>query len=199
MPPPGPNGGVIPSAVPDFVAVAGPDGIAGYVEKAAVLDPGDRTWPVYGPDLVTVTGQMVPGRGFVPVGVDPAAVPTIEVLVGSSPNPNAGPPVVTAFVRNAGSNETWIAVVVNRVVQPGGGGFDGNGYVGVWCDPVPAGASLVVLDRSAVELGAQPRQLIYTATAGDDTVSRWIDVAKDGGITIGSGVPSWWVGGPPPC
>src|ERR1700730_187380 len=32
--------------------------------------------PVYEPDLRTITGYEYPGRGFVPVGVDPANVPT---------------------------------------------------------------------------------------------------------------------------
>lgn len=199
MPPPGPNGGVDPSTVPDFVAVAGHKGIAGYVEKAAVLQPADRLWTVYAPDLVTIVGQMVPGRGFVPVGVDPAAVPTIEVHVGPPPNPNGGKPMVTAFVRNAGPAETWIAVVVDGAVQPGGGGFDGKGYIGAWCDAVPTGALLVVLDRSAVDPGVKPRQLVYAGTGGSEDVSRWIDVSADGTITVGAGIPAWWVGGRPPC
>ena len=82
MPPPGPNGEIDPGAWPDYVAVAGEVGIAGYVAKEAVVDPGDRTWPVYGEDLRTVVGHLVPGRGLVPAGVDPESAPTFEVHAG---------------------------------------------------------------------------------------------------------------------
>ncbi len=95
MPPPGPNGQIDASTVPDFVGVAGAEGVVGYVAKDAVLnDPGDQTWPVYGDDLRTVVGQLMPGRGFVPLGVDPAAIPTYAVQVGP------GEPGVTATRTN---------------------------------------------------------------------------------------------------
>lgn len=52
--------------------------------KAFVLgDQVDVWWPVYGEDLKTLVGHMVPGRGFVPLGVDEKSVPTFEAVVGS--------------------------------------------------------------------------------------------------------------------
>lgn len=94
MPPPGANGQVDPSSAPDFLAVAGRDaGIAGYARKEDVLGPGDAAFPVYGDDLRTVVGQMVPGKGFVPVGVDPATVLTFAVEVGPSVDLGSTPSV----------------------------------------------------------------------------------------------------------
>jgi hypothetical protein len=200
MPPPGANGKVDPAAVPDFVAVAGPISTVGYVAKEAVLNPVEVSWPVYAEDLRTVVGHLEPGRGFVPAGVDPNTVPTIPVEVGAG-DPNATPRegIVLAYVRNRGAADVWIAVIHEGQVQPGGGGFPGAGYIGVWCDPVPVGSRLVSLDKSPTNVAVAPHLVIYVGGTVTGTVSRWLDIAKDGSATIGNGVPSWWTGGPPPC
>src|SRR5687767_3807622 len=112
MPPPGPSGDIDPSAVPDFVAVAGPVGIAGYVAKDAVLDPSERTWPVYASDLRTLVGHMVPGRGFIALGVDPDSVPTFDVVAGPAGAGGAqAAGTVRAYVRNGAAAEAWLAVL----------------------------------------------------------------------------------------
>jgi hypothetical protein len=95
MPPADANGEVDPSSVPDFIAYSGQtDRIIGWVPKAYLLDPAQRCRgpqcdpiPIYGNDLVTLIGHDVPGRGFVPLGVDPATVPERPVEVGPSPSP----------------------------------------------------------------------------------------------------------------
>ena len=86
-----PAGGAINEAlVPDFVSAYGQDGvtIAGYVPKALLLHhsgsvpgspdnpPQDQALPVYGEDLTTLVGHMVPGKGFVPLSVTPT-LPTL--------------------------------------------------------------------------------------------------------------------------
>jgi hypothetical protein len=99
MPPADANGEVDPSAVPDFIAYAGrADRIIGWVPKSYLLDPGQHCRglqcdpiPVYADDLVTLIGHDVPGRGFVPLGVDPAVVPEQPVLVGPSLGAPASP------------------------------------------------------------------------------------------------------------
>src|SRR3954447_14358714 len=106
MPPPGPDGRVDPGSVPDFVAAA--DG-AGWVPKSFLLAPGrDEEIPVYGDDLTTLAGHLVAGKGFVPLGVDPAAAPAAPVMAGpSDPAAPAGPGFVL-YVRNATATEAWI-------------------------------------------------------------------------------------------
>jgi hypothetical protein len=81
------QGGAINEAlVPDFVSVwGGPDGetIVGYSPKDLLLNPTtgaggtpenppqELPVPVYGEDLTTLVGNMVPGHGFVPLGASP--------------------------------------------------------------------------------------------------------------------------------
>lgn len=89
------NGDLDARLVPDFVPAYGRDGetIAGYIAKADILHRNipavSETVPVlpamavYGEDLVTVVGHMVPGKGYVPLGKDPRAFPDVEVEVSS--------------------------------------------------------------------------------------------------------------------
>jgi hypothetical protein len=99
MPPGDANGDIDPSAVPDFIAYAGrTDRVIGWVPKSYLLDPGQHCngpqcdqIPVYADDLTTLIGHDVPGRGFVPLGVDPATVPERPVMVGPSLGAPASP------------------------------------------------------------------------------------------------------------
>jgi hypothetical protein len=199
MPPPGPDGQIDPSAVPDFVAIAGDSGVVGYVRKDAVLGgSADRAWPVYGEDLHTVVGELVPGRGFVPAGSDPNLIPTADVSVGPagmSEPPSSG---VIAYVRNGSPREATIAVLADGKFEDGAG-FWPDGYVGVACLQMPVGSQLVLLDRLYTEPGAAVVSVVYVREAGADTAIRWLDIGTDGRPAIGSGQPDWWAGDPPPC
>ena len=97
-----PDGQIDASLVPDFVPALGRDGeVAGYVPKAYVIGSGGITHmigaptgdvaPVYAEDLRTLVGHMVPGKGFVPLGVDPDLVPPIPAQQG----PAGGGPIAT--------------------------------------------------------------------------------------------------------
>ncbi len=96
VPPPGPGGLIDSSGAPDFIAVAGRDGgIVGYAPKELLLPqpsltvgrPGEFDIPVYGEDLRTLVGRLVPGKGYVPLGVDPDTVPDIPVQQAPSLGP----------------------------------------------------------------------------------------------------------------
>ena len=193
MPPPGPNGEVDPSSAPDFIAVAGPgSGIAGYARKEDVLDPGDGPFPVYGEDLRTIVGQMVPGKGFVPAGVDPRTVPEIPVVVGPSGLNPPDPTRVILYVRNDASREIDIAVLV------GGNLGDGVGFLahnfGVGCFTMPTGSQLVLLDRAQSDPGVSIERVLYTRGSDTNGSSLWIAVKGVGALSRGVGVPRWWVG-----
>jgi hypothetical protein len=99
-----PQGGETNMAlVPDFVSVlGGPTGetIVGYAPKDLLFNPQTTVGgtpqnlpqalpvPVYGEDLTTLVGYMVPGQGFVALGSSPA--PT--AAIGSpSVEPSSGP------------------------------------------------------------------------------------------------------------
>jgi hypothetical protein len=83
-----------PALVPDFIPALGHKGeVVGYVARQALLDPpafsAARTSPgnivVYADDLATVVGYMVPGKGYVPLGVDPETVPSIPFVAAPAP------------------------------------------------------------------------------------------------------------------
>ena len=197
MPPPGSDGQVDPSSAPDFIAVTGPGAdIAGYARKEDVLQPGTGPIPVYGEDLRTVIGQMIPGKGFVPRGVDPGTVPDIPVQVGPSV---AGPPgqqtLLTIYVRNAVRQTAWLAI------RAGGELIGAAGYnpgLGVGCENVPVGAQMVLLDRSPQDPGVQALRTIYTRGQAE-LPTLWFDIGADGVVTQGQGVPGWWQGPPQSC
>jgi hypothetical protein len=70
------------SRIPDYIAIAYFDrpGVAGYASKEDVA--AIRPAPVYAQDLTTVVGQFIPGKGFIPVGVDPDSVQTTAERAG---------------------------------------------------------------------------------------------------------------------
>lgn len=96
IPPPPPGGGEVDQQhLPDYISAWNREGtaIAGYVPKACLFpEPGvvpmrEEACPVFAEDLLTLVGHMVPGRGFVPLGADPADVPTFPVQVAPSAAP----------------------------------------------------------------------------------------------------------------
>jgi hypothetical protein len=205
MPPPGPNGQVDPKSAPDFISVAGRDGsVVGYVRKELLLPsdgtggPEDEAWPVYGEDLYTVVGQMVPGKGFVPAGVDPATVPDIPVRVApASEPPGEGSGQVVLYVRNDAAALASIAVQTGGQLEQGTGFWGSN--IGVGCYSMSTGSRLVLLDRSAGEAGASVIRAIYTRGQEAEPPSFWIVVGAGGIISQGEGVPQWWASGPQVC
>lgn len=97
------DGGINEALVPDFVPLWNREGTAyaGYVDKKYVLNPFDAvtvgrakapTAPVYADDLETIVGHSVPGKGFVPLGVDAATIPDmpVEFAPAASEAPEVG-------------------------------------------------------------------------------------------------------------
>jgi hypothetical protein len=191
MPPPGPNGEVDASSTPDFIAVAGRDsGIAGYARREDVLSPTDNAFPVYGDDLRTVVGQMVPGKGYVPVGVDPNAIPKIPVVVAPASQSAPSGSKVVIYVRNDTTTTMWNAVFVDGANTAGGGFWGEN--IGAGCYAMPAGSQLVLLDRSGTDPGASAIRLLYTRGLETEPPQLWVVADSAGEITQGVGVPDWW-------
>jgi hypothetical protein len=185
------------SSAPDFIAVAGGDaGIAGYARKQDVLGPGDAPFPVFGDDLRTVVGQMVPDKGFIPAGMDPNTVPKIPVVVAPSGQGQSDGSKVVLYVRNDSPTEIHDAVLVGGQVTDSGGFWGQN--MGVGCYSMPVGSRLVLLDRSATEPGASVLREIYTRGGEHVGPSLWIVIGKEGRIGQGTGVPDWW-GAPQSC
>ncbi len=198
MPPLGPNGRIDESTAPDFVAVADRgDGTAGYARRQDVLTPGNGPVTVYGDDLRTVVGHLVPDVGFVPLGTDPATLPTLEVSVAPSGDTGTGVSgQVVLYVRDDADTEVWIAVLVDgkEVTSTGFGGGDS----GVGCYPMPRGSRLVIFDRRPDKAGASIVRQLLVRGAEVEPPSLWLTIGNDGAIVQGTGVPAWW-GDPQTC
>ena len=147
--------------------------------KEDVLSPGDAPFPVYGDDVSTVVSHTVPNRGFVPVGVDPATIPTFAAEAGPS-----GEPSSEASGQVAGqpwnSTEFW------------------GQNMGVGCYAMPVGSRLVLLDRAPTQAGASVVRMIYTRGEEPEPPWLWITIGANGTIEQGDGVPAWW-GEPQVC
>ncbi len=206
MPPPGPRGEVDASRAPDFIAVAGrAGGVAGCVPKKYLFPEPTTTvglqdepdWPVYAEDLRTLIGHMVPGKGFVPLGVDPAAVPKIPVQQGPAFSAPLGKPAsATIYVRSAVAQTAWFAV------SAAGGLTGGQGYnngIGVGCVNVEVGGHLVLVDRPPQDAGVRTLRTIYSRDQAGDLPTLWVNISADGSVSQGEGVPGWWQGEPQGC
>jgi hypothetical protein len=201
--------GIDTALVPDFVPVWGRDGatVAGYIPKAYILGPtlptvtssrpdGDIA-PVYADDLATLVGHMYPSRGFVALGVDPASIPTIPVQQGPAVSGPTGPATsLTLYIRSAAPTTRWFGVVPASDTV---GAMGATIPISVACLDIPLGGQAVMFDRPPQNAGAVTLRVIYQRVAADGWPTLWVDVAADGTVGQGTGMPSWWVGPPPPC
>lgn len=199
MPPPDANGWVDPSLVPDFVMVAGPDGnTVGYAKKEAVFDLR-RAWPVYGDDLRTIVGQLVPGLGFVPSGVDPDSITPPPASLGPiDGRPVAPYPGVVVYVRNDSARDAWVAVLDGGGYRPGAGGFRG-GSVGSACFDAPAGSRVVLLSGAPWEPGIIAVVTVFESGVEEAGANRFVVIGPDDSVSVGRDVPPWWTSDPPSC
>ena len=65
--------------------------------------------------------------------------------------------------------------------------------IGVACLTGPAGSDLVAYDGDPHRRRYLGRLLGRVPGDAND-LARWVDVAGDGTLTTGNGVPAWWVG-----
>lgn len=199
MPPPGPDGVVSASAIPDYVAVAGPNGgIAGYVESRFLTGPPTSARiPVFARDLTTLVGYMWPGIGFIALNADPSGVRTpVSTAAAATFVPSGGhAATLTVFVRNAGAIDRWIATIVNGQIAEAQGY---SGVPGVGCLASPIGTQLVVLSGSPGADGTHPIGTIRIQSNSQPT-TLWIDFTAPGPFSFGPGVPDWWTDSGDPC
>jgi hypothetical protein len=100
---------------------------------------------------------------------------------------------VVLYGRTAAAPATsWFAITpVTDPPQSVGFGTDG-----VACLHAAIGSQLVRMDRSPGPGAA----VVGVIAPIDDTIETfWVDIAADGGVTNGVGVPAWWIDAPPAC
>jgi hypothetical protein len=70
---------------------------------------------------------------------------------------------------------------------------------GVACWTVPAGSQVVLLDHDPSLGPAKAIQVVATIEPVPADQAHWVDVAADGRVTSGPGVPPWWPPGGGGC
>lgn len=100
---------------------------------------------------------------------------------------------VTIYGRNAVAADAWF------VLRPFSSPPEAVGFgpdPGVACLRAQKGSELVMTDRSPSQGGSVVRVL---APIDADVETLWVDVAADGSVATGDGVPPWWSGDPHSC
>ena len=151
--------------------------------------------------ILIVALVVVVGVWFGPLGHEHgrryvvAAAIVGAIVAGCGLLPQTPHEKVIIYGRTAGPGMTWFGIVPPGV-PPQQVGFGSNGAA---CLSAPPGAEVAWFDRSPVE-GGHPVRTIGHAESGAETPTvLWVDVAADGSVTNGDGVPDWWVDDPTEC
>ncbi len=106
----------------------------------------------------------------------------------------ADPPVevpVALYGRNAAAGVAWFAVhpVTDPLLSVGFGPD-----IGVACWVAPTGSQVLMLDHAPGQGPTNVVAVVGTIQAPPNAPRRhlWVDVARDGAVSAGGGVPPWW-------
>jgi hypothetical protein len=110
---------------------------------------------------------------------------------GFDPRPKGS---VIIYGRNDAPGIAWVGLASADPTQSVGFGSD----IGVACLDGPAGTEIVSFDADPGQ-GGRPNQSVGRVQGGADPAVIWVDIAADGTVSSGFGVPPWWVGDPQVC
>jgi hypothetical protein len=101
---------------------------------------------------------------------------------------------VVLYGRAAPADSSWFGLVpAGDPPQVVGFGADG-----VACLEGPPGSEVAWYDGAPGD-GGRPKQLLGRIPADGRPLVLWVEVAADGTLGVGQGVPAWWVGDPQRC
>jgi hypothetical protein len=101
---------------------------------------------------------------------------------------------VIIYGRNDAPGIAWFGLAPADPTQSVGFGPD----IGVACLAGAAGTEIVAFDADPAQ-GGRPGRSVGRVQGRVDPAVIWVDVAADGSITNGIGVPPWWTGDPNLC
>ena len=119
------------------------------------------------------------------------AILVVLGCAGLDPRPKGS---VIIYGRNEAPGTAWFGLALADPMQSVGFGAD----IGVACLGGPAGSEIVSFDGDPGQ-GGQPRRSLGRVPGGDEPAVMWAEVAADGTVTSGVGVPPWWTDDPAPC
>jgi hypothetical protein len=99
------------------------------------------------------------------------------------------------YGRNDAPEIAWFGLVpLSDPPETVGFGSD----IGVACLVGPVGTEMVSFDTDPAQ-GGRPERSVGRVQGRVDPAVIWVDVAADGSVTSGIGVPPWWIGDPNVC
>jgi len=116
---------------------------------------------------------------------------TLVGCAGLDPRPTGS---VVIYGRNDAPGIAWFGLAPADPTQSVGFGPD----IGVACLAGPAGTEIVSFDANPAQ-GGRPQRSVGRVQGRVDPAVIWVDVAADGLVTSGIGVPPWWIGDPNVC
>ena len=120
------------------------------------------------------------------------AAAIIAACAGLDPRPRG---MVILYGRNAAPGDVWFGLL------PAGDPPETVGFgsdIGVACLDGPSGTEVFAFDGDPSR-GGQPGRAIGRVPGTAEPLVAWVDVAGDGSLTTGNGVPPWWSDDPQAC
>jgi hypothetical protein len=157
-----------------------------------------------GPAIYVGPGTNETTRLFPPIAAGPHQ-PSAALSSGAPSQAIAAStgPGTTLYVRNGGSQMTWFAMAPagETKLADGTGAVGFNPHdMGVACLGPLGGRTLAELDRAPTGSStASIVRVIDDGTSGLSLPIVWVDIAADGTMSEGHGVPDWWTSPPPAC
>lgn len=116
----------------------------------------------------------------------------VSGCAGFDPRPQGK---VILYGRNEAPGLAWFGVVpMGDPPETVGFGSD----MGVACLSGAAGSELLSFEGSPTA-GGQPQRVLGRVPGEGNALVLWVDVAQDGTLTNGDGVPAWWPDAPIEC
>jgi hypothetical protein len=117
----------------------------------------------------------------------------LSLAIGACSSSPPGVPVAT-YVRNAATTD--VSLIVRPVPAAATSILVAGGQQGADCDTIAAGSQLLLTGGKPTAQEPDGDRLVALIGSQDPGSLRsvWVDVAADGTVTTGTGVPTWWTG-----
>ena len=127
-----------------------------------------------------------------------ALVLAVSVAIAACSSSPPGVKVAT-YVRNGATTD--VSLLVRPVPAQPMSILVAGGQQGADCDTIAAGSQLMLTGGKPTAQEPDGNRLVALIGAQDPGTVRsvWVDIAGDGTVTTGTGVPPWWTGAAVTC
>ncbi len=127
-----------------------------------------------------------------------AASILITLALGACSSSPPGVKVAT-YVRNGATTD--VSLIVRPVPAAATSILVAGGQQGADCETLAAGSTLLLTGGTPTAQEPDGNRMVALIGSQDPGTLRsvWVDIAADGAISTGTGVPTWWTGAPTTC